>query len=366
MIGAGGTGGHVYPALVAAAALRQRAPDAVDLVFVGTVGGVERPLVEQSTIPFKAYHEVMAGPVHGVNPLRAISSLLKFIVGVVQSLWLVLRYRPKAMLLTGGWANVPLAVAAWLLRTPVMVYLPDIEPGLTINVLKRFARKVAITVPDSEVYFRPGQTVVTGYPLRESVLNATREVGIAYFNLDPDRKTICVMGGSSGSRNINIALVDILPDLLAEGVQVIHITGKLDWPRVQEQVKSLDTDGRYHVFPYIHEMGLVLAAADIVVCRSGASTLGEIPYFGLAAILVPYPYAWRYQKVNADYLADRGAAIHMADERMTDDLLPALRQLLHNPAELAQYQAHAKSLSRDDGAVQLAQELMKLAGGAAW
>ena len=117
-----------------------------------------RMLVEKSGILIASYHEVMAGPLHAVNLWRAMGSIIKLIVGIVQSIILLLWRRPKSLLLTGGWANVPLAISAWLLRVPVLIYLPDIEPGLTIKVLKHFAKKIAITVPESVQYFREGQT----------------------------------------------------------------------------------------------------------------------------------------------------------------------------------------------------------------
>jgi UDP-N-acetylglucosamine--N-acetylmuramyl-(pentapeptide) pyrophosphoryl-undecaprenol N-acetylglucosamine transferase len=160
------------------------------------------------------------------------------------------------------------------------------------------------------------------------------------------------------------------PELLAAGFQLIHITGSLDWEETaarraelcqnREQGNGCD---HYHAFPYLHEeMALALAAADLVVCRSGASVLGELPFFGLPAVLVPYPYAWRYQKVNADYLVERGAALLLRDEAMTDELLPTLIALQADPARLAAMRASAQALAQPEGAWQAARELIRLAG----
>jgi UDP-N-acetylglucosamine--N-acetylmuramyl-(pentapeptide) pyrophosphoryl-undecaprenol N-acetylglucosamine transferase len=146
-------------------------------------------------------------------------------------------------------------------------------------------------------------------------------------------------------------------------VQVIHVTGTLDWERVQAEAARLP-DAHYHIYPYLHEdMALAFAAADLAVCRAGASVLGEMPLFGVPSILAPYPYAWRYQKVNADYLAERGAAMRMNDEAMKEDLLPAIRGLLSDSARLAQMRDCAAALARPDGAWRVGQELMQLAGG---
>jgi UDP-N-acetylglucosamine--N-acetylmuramyl-(pentapeptide) pyrophosphoryl-undecaprenol N-acetylglucosamine transferase len=363
MIAAGGTGGHVYPALAVAEAMIARYPG-VSLSFVGSVEGFERPLVKESGVEITHYDEVRAGPLHGVNPVRVLVSVVQLVIGTLQALFLVARRRPQALLLTGGWVGLPVALAAWLRRVPAMIYLPDVEPGLTIRVLRRFARRVAVTVAESTVYFQAKKVIITGYPVRQTVATASRERAIAHFGLDPRRKTLLVFGGSRGARSINNALLDILPGLLAANVQVIHVTGTLDWAQIEARQRALADSTHYHAFPYLHdEMGLALAAADLVVCRAGASVLGEFPLRGLASILVPYPHAWRYQTVNADYLADRGAAIRMDDERMAQDLLPAIRSLLDDTERLSHMRAKAAALAQPDAAQRLAVELARLAGG---
>lgn len=362
MIGAGGTGGHVYPALTAAQVLSQQNHN---LTFVGTRGGggFEKRLVDESGIRFEAVTEIFAGPVVGVHPLRAAWSLILMSVGVVQSLVLLLRHRPQSILLTGGWANVPLALAGWLLRVPLLVYLPDIEPGKTIQYISKIAQKVAITVPDAAAHFPPGKTVVTGYPLRETLTTATRDEAIRHFNLDPNRKTLLVFGGSRGARSLNEAIVSLVPDLLADGLQIIHVSGTLDADAAQAKRAALPDATHYHVFSYLeHDMGLALAAADLVLSRSGASILGEFPYFGLPSLLVPYPYAWRYQKTNADYLVSHGAALRLEDQSLHETLLPAIRDLTQNPPLLAQMAASAKALAQPHGAQNIARLMTELAG----
>lgn len=351
----------MYPALVVAEALHDRNPS-IQLTFAGSVGGFdERALVEKSGVSFVSYHEVQAGPLHGINPLRAVRSLVKLAAGTIQAWWMLGQQRPQAIFTTGGWVSFPVAFAAWLRRVPLVVYLPDIEPGLTIKVLRRFAVKVCVTTPDSVPYFNAGQMMVTGYPLRRALLNADRAAAIQHFRLDARRKTLLVFGGSLGSRNLNVALINALSDLLREAVQVIHVTGSNDYERCQEQVAALPSADltHYHPYPYLHdEMGLAFAAADLVVCRSGASTLGELPHFALPAILVPYPYAWRYQKVNADYLAERGAARVMRDEDLGRDLLPTVRELLQDTAALTAMQTSAKALAQPDAAGTIAEIIL--------
>lgn len=344
-----------------------------ELSFVGSVDGFERPLLDEAGIPFAHYDEVRAGPLHGVGVLRALISVANLTFGTIQALRLVGRYRPQALLLTGGWVGLPVALAARLRGVPSLIYLPDIEPGLAIRILQRFAQRVATTVSDSAVYFPAGKTVATGYPVRAEMAEAARnpaarQRAIERFSLDPARKTLLVFGGSRGARTINLALLDILPDVLAAGWQVLHVTGTLDWEQVQERRNALaaaDQTGiaHYHAYSYLHdEMALAFACADLVVCRAGASTLGELPLYGLPSILVPYPYAWRYQKVNAEWLAERGAAIVMEDSAMAETLLPTIRTLMQDSARLEAMRAAAAALGQPDGALNVARELLRLAG----
>jgi UDP-N-acetylglucosamine--N-acetylmuramyl-(pentapeptide) pyrophosphoryl-undecaprenol N-acetylglucosamine transferase len=349
---------------VAVAEAVRKSADAHKLYFVGTRGGggFERRLIEAAEIRFDAFDEVFAGPIVGVNPFRLILSLMMMGIGFLQSLVLLLRYRPQVILFTGGWANVPVALAGWVLRVPMLVYLPDIEPGSTIRVLGRFVQKIATTVPESASFFRAGQTVTTGYPLRGEVTSARRDEAIGHFKLDPSRKTILVTGGSRGARSINIAIENCLDELLKDAVQVIHVTGELDWERSQAAVKG--NPARYHPFEYLNsrDMGLAFAAADIVVGRSGASALGEFPHFGAASVLVPYPHAWRYQRVNADWLAERGAGIRLDDEKMAAELLPTLQGLVRDTGRLKTMQDCARAVYQGDGSANIARELLSLAG----
>ncbi len=334
----------------------------IALSFVGNVGGFERPLIDRAGVSFDTYDEVQAGPLNGVNPLRALNSLRKLMLGLGQAFRLLGRLRPGAILSTGGWASLPVVVAARLRGIPLMIYLPDIEPGQTIKVLRRFAQKVAVTVPESRQYFRDGQAVVTGYPLRQDLQTATREAALAHFGLQPAKQTILVFGGSRGARAINIALADVLSGLLARGdVQIIHITGTLDWERSQSATADVNDHPDYHAVAYLHDdMGLAFAAADVAVCRAGASILGEFPYFRLPAILIPLAYSWHYQQVNADYLADRGAAIHLDETEVPSRLGPLLHDLLDDTAKRQQMADCAASLAQPAGASAIAQELVAM------
>ncbi len=175
-----------------------------------------------------------------------------------------------------------------------------------------------------------------------------------------DRPVVLVQGGSRGARSINRALWRILPGLLGRA-QVIHLTGEGEWTQVAREQKKLSPPrlADYHPYPYLHdEMAAALVSADVVVSRAGASALGEYPVFGLPAILVPYPHAWRYQKVNADYLVDRGAAIQLADEELNVRLWPALVELLDDEESLNAMSQASRALAMPNASRAIAEEIL--------
>lgn len=298
---------------------------------------------------------ISGGPIAGVSRLTQAKHAMKLMAGAVQSWRLLGAFRPNVLFLTGGYVNVPVALAAWLRRIPAVVYLPDVEPGASIKRIQRWAERVGCTTPASQAYFEPGVAVPTGYPVRSDVRQAvslSKADARRTLGVDVNRPTLFVFGGSRGAQSINRALMTILPVLL-ERAEVVHVSGTLTWDEVAANAETLPDVLRqhYHPYPYLHEeMGLAFRSADLIVARAGASMLGEGPAFGVPAILVPYPHAWRYQKVNADYLAGKGAAIRLDDERMAQDLLPLIESILFNPEKLAAMGKAAATLDVPDAA----------------
>jgi UDP-N-acetylglucosamine--N-acetylmuramyl-(pentapeptide) pyrophosphoryl-undecaprenol N-acetylglucosamine transferase len=284
--------------------------------------------------------------------------------GFAQAWRTVGRFRPDVVFLTGGYVSVPVAVAAWLRRCPILVYLPDVEPGRAIKWIGRIATRIAVNVEASREYL-PKKVTVTGYPLRAEFLqdqaqlrrSAREALGIA-----PTAKALLVFGGSRGSQSINHALGGILERVLVQA-HLIHMSGRLDYEACVARRAELpaEAQARYHLFDYVHEMAQMLAAADLVVARAGAATLAEFPILGLPAILVPYPYAWRYQKVNADYLAERGAAIRLDDGDMPERLGSLVETLFTDEERLKQMSERARALAQPNAAAFLADLLTKSA-----
>ncbi len=337
--------------------------DTFEVLWVGGEGGMEASLVQRAGIPFTT---IPSGQIAGMG-LRTLPNLLRVSKGTLAARRILNDFQPDVLLFTGGYVAVPMALAGsgapGFSKISSLVYVPDIEPGMALKLLARFAQVIAVTVEDSRKYFPAGKkVVVTGYPTRPELSGWTRERALDRLGLLADRFTLLVTGGSTGARSINRALLPILPDLLGE-MQVIQISGKLDWPEVEEARKQLPADlaENYRAFPYLDEMGAALAAADLAVSRSGASTLGEYPLFGLPAILAPYPHAWRYQKVNAAYLIERGAALSIEDAQLASELLPAVQKLCRDPQRLLRMRVAMQSLARPQAALRLANLVRGLA-----
>lgn len=355
----GGTGGHVYPALAVTQALQATDRDTpVDLTWVGGIGGMEADLVARAGLPFRG---IPAGGVHGVKGVQALRNGWALVQGVFAALRLVQEERPDVMFTTGGYVSGPVAAACRLRGVPILVFLPDIEPAQSVRFVARIAAQVAVSVEDSLGYLPGKRGIVTGYPLRASFKRWDRDAAREHLALDPEAPVLLVFGGSRGARSINRSLQAHLAEL-TELAQVVHVSGELDWPEVATARKALPdaVQARYHAFPYVHEMGAALAAADLVVCRSGAAVLAELPYYGLPGILVPYPHAWRYQRVNAAWLSERGAALVVDDADLRETLLPMVRMLLADASRRAEMADAARSLARPDAAEKLAELLFAL------
>ena len=357
LICAGGTGGGAYPALAALQALNAKHAD-IETLWVGSETGMEAELVKRTGIRYAA---IPAAGLHGVGLAQLPRNLLQLSRGVGESRKHLRAFRPDVMMFTGGYVAAPMAVAGR--GVPTLLFVPDVEPGLALKFLARFADRVAVSTADSQRYFSKS-VVVTGYPVRPELQRWTRTRGRAALKLRVDLPVVLVAGGSKGARSINEALVRCLPDVL-KLAQVVHITGQGEWEAVIAATSGLTAieRRRYRAFPYLHEqMGAALAAADIAVMRAGASTLGELPFFGLPAILVPYPHAWRYQRVNAEYLAAQKAAVVIVDQDLESQLLPAIQKLLRNSKRRQSMQKGMRSLARPDAAQALASQLLELGG----
>jgi UDP-N-acetylglucosamine--N-acetylmuramyl-(pentapeptide) pyrophosphoryl-undecaprenol N-acetylglucosamine transferase len=368
LLSGGGTGGHAYPILTVVAALKALWPESsaepLEFLYVGTADGVEAKLARRAQLDFAS---ISAGQIRILNPIKLARNALRMMRGSRQARAIVADWRPDALFVTGGYVCGPVVWAAHHRKKPVLIYLPDITPGMGVQRLAPYAAAIAVSFPEVAAHFQDYAATVydTGYPVRPELRqrSMSREDARSAFQLDPNLFTLLVFGGSRGARAINQALAASLPKLLDE-MQIIHISGELDHPQARARAADLSPEqrSRYQLHPYLHdEMIAALHAADLVVARAGASTLGEFPALGLPAILVPLPISGGHQRHNARYLADREAAVIVENDAMPADLLPAILDLSHHPHKLAAMSRASAALARPNAAADIARVLLDLA-----
>ncbi len=345
----------MYPALSILQAIGDRASE---VLWVGGQGGMEADLVAAKGIPFQS---VPAAGVHGVGASKLPGNLVKLVRGVAASRKILRQFQPDVLLFTGGFVAVPMALAG--VRFNSLLYVPDIEPGLALRTLARYSDKIALTAEESVKYFKSSAKLeITGYPTRSDFKVQPKAQSRERLGLKTEMPVLIVIGGSKGAHLINEALLPNLPALLPE-IQVLHITGTSDWQMCAELKTHLlpGLQENYHPFAYLHdEISDAFSAADLAISRAGASILGELPLVGLPAILVPYPYAWRYQKVNAQYLADRGAAIVIENSNLAVSLVPAVKKCITQKTQLASMGKAMASLATPKAASKLAELVCSL------
>ncbi len=373
--------------------------------YIGGQRGMERRIVTSESNLL--YHAIPAAALRGRNPLALGRGLLTMMGGILAAHQLLRTLRPAAILGTGGYVCVPVFLAARFMGIPTLIYLPDVVPGLAVRFLARVATQVACTVEDARnhLHVPAAKIIITGYPVRPELFQQQKPACQEAFGLSADMPVLLVYGGSLGARAINRAVAALLPDLLAL-TQIIHICGREGdevWLRAAAQRLDPGLQRRYRLYPYLERkhdpapavqhqvsskqeggvqtttrdyqlhqvtptMAQAFGAADLALCRSGASTLAELPAAGVPAILVPYPYV--HQDENADYLVRHGAALKVADTAMIGAAAPSdgplfqhlQRLLVGTENEERQRMAErCRTLAQPDAANRLAEALCNLA-----
>lgn len=362
----GGTGGHVYPGVTVARTLLERDPG-TKVVFVGTRKGLEADVIPREGFDLSTIE--VAGFRRRLSPDTLLTAF-RACKGFIQSLAILRCEKPDVVVGTGGYVSGPVVLAAWILGIPTLIHEQNALPGVTTRVLSRVASAVAVTYPESARYLaRKPRVVVTGNPVRKSILTADRREGARAMGLDPGRPTLLVFGGSQGARAINEAMVATLPDLLARhrDLQVIHQTGRRDhaWVVAELEARGVDRKRlpRLVVEPYLYEMDMAMACADLVVSRAGAISIAEITARGLPAVLIPFPGAAEgHQERNARALEAAGAAVVILQSELRGDVLrDTVEALLGDRDRLERMSRSSRRLGRPDAADALADLVVRLA-----
>lgn len=311
-------------------------------------------------MPFEA---IPAGGLRGMG-VQAVPNAFRLAGGLARTLRLVRRFDPNVALVSGGYVCAPVVAACTALRIPLVVLTVEIEQGWVNMAAARVAAAVTASFEPALAHLPPTRTTLTGYPVREEFLRTDRDRSRAALELEPTLHTLAVFGGSQGSRRINEALADTLPDLLL-ATQVLHVCGEADLPEMQRRQAALPAAlrGRYRLFGYLpaQAMADLLAAADLAVCRAGAGSLAELPLVGVPAIMVPGPFS--SQTVNARYLREQGAVEVIEDAALTTDALRTRAlELLRDEPRRAAMAEKMRGLARPDATGAIAAIVRRVAG----
>jgi UDP-N-acetylglucosamine--N-acetylmuramyl-(pentapeptide) pyrophosphoryl-undecaprenol N-acetylglucosamine transferase len=367
----GGTGGHTYPALTTVQTLQERlAASGTEprLLWVGVRDGLEARIAERNGIPFQG---ITTGKLRrSPNPrelARNVVDAFRIPVGVLQAAVTVARTRPAVALSTGGYVSVPIGLAARLFGVPYLLHEQTLSLGLANRILARVATRILLS-HEASVDHLPAsvreRAVVTGNPIRPAILRGDPGKGVAAFGLDPRVPVVLVTGGATGAQQINRMLAGALPDLLAH-CQVVHQCGSHGLAEMQQLANALPPGlaPRYRVVDFIHdELPDVLAAAEIVVARSGAGTVAELTALGKTCVLVPYPHsAGDEQRTTARHLAAQQAAMMLDGPGATPEALrDVVTGLLADPARRSALARSAAAHGRPGAADHVVSEILAL------
>jgi UDP-N-acetylglucosamine--N-acetylmuramyl-(pentapeptide) pyrophosphoryl-undecaprenol N-acetylglucosamine transferase len=361
VIAGGGTGGHIYPALTIADAIKKQEPEA-EITFVGTRKGLEKDIVPRYGYPLEFIRVAGFDRHLGLGTLKSAGELL---LGMGDAYSLINRINPELVVGTGGYVCGPVLFWGAMKRVATCIQEQNAMPGVTNKILSRFVDKVFLGYKAGERYLSgSSEKIVTGNPVRAEILESTREEGIAKFGLDPAMKTLLVFGGSRGARTINESMIPVEKALAGNRqIQILHATGTYGYAAHMEAIGSAIKDcNNIHVVPYLHEMPLALAAADLAVSRAGAIGLAELMVKGIPSILIPYPYATaNHQEYNARALAGMGAAEVILDKDLNGEILLAtIQKLFKDPDLLRMMHKGALKAGNPDAADQIAKAALEM------
>lgn len=361
----GGTGGHIFPLVAIAEEMRKQYDD-IDFLYIGTkaqMGEVAKQVMEEVGIPTK---NVATGKMRRYFSLQYFLDFFRIPFGIIQSLYHLLVYMPDAVFSKGGYASVPVVIAAAIYRIPVLTHDSDAVPGWANRIGGKLSRYIAISYAESEKYFLARKTVLTGNPLREVVLQGDCARGYERWGFSESRPTLLVVGGSQGAKVINDAILRVLPQL-SKLVQVLHVTGKDHY----EKAKNLAAEygfksgrHRYFAVPFLNreEMADAYAVADIVISRSGANSITELAATKKVVIFVPLKRSANdHQRMNAFEIAKIGGALVMEETNLGSNLLlEKIEELLTTKELRTQMQENITAFYHPDAATKIVAGIVKM------
>lgn len=346
MVG-GGTGGHVYPAIAIAQVLQERDLKC-EILFVGSEGGIETKIVPNERFSIVT---IRAKRMLRKLSFASIISPLYSILAFFDAIKIIRTFKPQVIVATGGFVSLPVVVAGSFNRVPIVLFDGNILPGLSARICKWFASRILVAFGSSRKHYLFRKVYTIGGPVRKEILKAVKGISIQNLGLRQDKKTVLVIGGSQGARSINNAVVEMLPKINDNDLQLIHISGDRDHETVLNDTQ--DKFRSYTLLPYMHNIWDGLAAADIVISRAGATAISEIIARGLPSIIIPFPYsANKHQELNAALLGNAGAAVILKDDELSGDrLYKEIMEILSNKDKMTKMQGASITLANTNASV---------------
>lgn len=350
LISGGGTGGHIFPAVSIANALRELDPDA-EILFVGALGRMEMERVPQ------AGYKIVGLPVRGFNraqPWKNISVLIDLFKSIRQVKSIIRSFQPNVGVGVGGYASGAAMWAAANMGIPILLQEQNGFAGVTNKILKNKASKICVAYPGMEKFFPAEKIILTGNPVRQNLLSGTRK--------ETQEKNLLIIGGSLGARTINEAIQAALPELAQSGLHVVWQTGKTYYDKCRKAWEAAGSPANIECLDFLSDMPDRYAQADLVISRAGASSISEICLLGKPAILVPSPnVAEDHQTHNAMALVRRDAAVLVKDADAAEQLIPKALELIRDTKRLEQLHTNVLQLAEKDSAKRIAEEVIALA-----
>lgn len=369
LISGGGTGGHIYPALAVATQLRKLYQ--ADILYLGSDDGLETQLVPAAGFRIQT---VKAGKLQRYVSVKTLKGIARVPLGMAQAVSIVRDFRPDVAFTSGGYVSVPAGLGAKLNHVPLLLHQQDVPPNLSNRLIAPYATRISVAFAASKRYFPEHKTLWLGNPIREEIL-AVRQVAVGaarqQLGFAADVPLLLVTGGSQGARHLNQVVVNSLPELL-KYCQVLQISGQKLYSETQSLAEQVlagaqvapELRARYRVVPYISdEMPLALQAAELVICRSGASTLSELAVLGKPSLLVPLPPAIGSspQEINAETFAHEGAAEVVRNDDLTPEgLLTRVQQLLGAPERLQTMQKALQAFAKPAGTQKIVEAVVSM------
>lgn len=354
VIAGGGTGGHLFPGIAVAEEFLSRDP-ANEVLFVGTERGIEA-----RAVPARGYRLelISAAGIRGKGSLAKMKGACMMLYGYAQSRRILKEFRPDLVLGVGGYASLPVVLAARGMQIRRFIHEQNAIPGMTNKVLARVAERVFITLDESAKYFPKERTLLTGNPLRQQILAAALEEPAATAD---GRFHLLVFGGSQGAHAINTAMTEALSRMegVRERITIVHQTGENDAAEVRDAYREHGFTAE--VKNFIDDMAAAYRRADLIVCRAGATTIAEVTACGKACIFIPFPHAVDdHQRRNAEALLKKGAGFMLLERELTGErLAEEIAALLEEPGRIAQAGRNARELARLDAAKVIVDEMLK-------